>query len=360
MLIHLLAVLGLSASICMALVVTRPIHIAVTGDHRGRGQHKTHEGTIPRVGGIAVFLGAVFGLALASPYLYPSAASTLWILLAAASIIFCIGLLEDLTHAVLPWLRYAACLFGAFIFSTANNLFGITSAGFPPIDALLTIPFASAIFFIFAVAGVTNAFNLIDGQNGLCAGYTVMVLMALGIAAGLNGQATNAVLCEIMIAANLGFLVFNFPIGRIFLGDSGAYLNGAVVAIISVMIVEASSTASPWFAVLVLIYPITETVFTMARRVRSGHRFYSADCYHLHHVLARFAASKGWRIAKYPAIMPLALAAPSLFLAPFVMNSGPALIAGASAYAIAYFLAYTRLRRKGLESTEGQLAPSIK
>ena len=166
------------------------------------------------------------------------------------------------------------------------------------------------LFFVFAVAGVTHAFNLIDGQNGLCAGYSIITLLALGLSAGLTGQATIAVLCEILIAANIGFLAFNFPKGRLFLGDSGAYLNGALIAMLTVVVVEGAIDTSPWFAITILVYPITETLYTIFRRLRSGKPFYVADCHHMHHLFARHLNRHGSRIERMPALLPLGMAAP--------------------------------------------------
>ncbi|MHA7834350.1 MAG: glycosyltransferase family 4 protein [Algiphilus sp.] len=343
MLIHLLCVLGVSAAVCATLVSGRRLHINITGDHLGRGSHKTHEGIVPRVGGIAVLMGTLAGLALATPHLYPSAATSLWVLVSGSFLIFGVGLIEDLTHAVLPGLRYVACLFGALLVSLANGAFGVTSTGIDWIDGLLAITAFSVLFFVFAVAGVTHAFNLIDGQNGLCAGYSVITLVALGLAAGLTGQATIAVLCEILIAANIGFLVFNFPKGRLFLGDAGAYLNGALIAMLTVMVVEEAGHASPWFAVTVLIYPITETFFTIFRRMRSGKPFYVADCHHLHHLVARHLHRRGNRLEKSPSIVSLGLSAPVVLSAPFLAGNTTGLIILSLAYIFSYSAIYHRL-----------------
>lgn len=343
MVAHLFIVIFCSGVLAGGIVFGRRWHLRLTGDRAQDGDHKMHTGVVPRVGGIAVFVSMMLGVALVTPLLYPEASTTYWVLLGSTSLIFGIGLIEDLTRAVVPVIRYSACIVAALIFSLAQEQFGISAVSVPLIDAALGVTPVSMLFFAFAVAGMSHAANLIDGENGLCTGFSLLAFVALGITAGLTGQATIAILCEIAVAANLGFLLFNFPSGRLFLGDGGAYFNGALIAILAVMVVEGSPSVSPWFAVLLLSYPITETLFTMYRRLRTGRPFYQPDSEHLHHLMQRFVSNRGMGLARYSAVLPLALAAPFVLGAPFILGATATLVAYSGIYFALYLGVYTAL-----------------
>ena len=139
------------------------------------------------------------------------------------------------------------------------------------------------LFTIFAVLGVTNAYNIIDGFHGLSSMIGMMTLLALGLVSLEVQDSQIAFLSFSMLAATLGFFIFNFPKGLIFLGDGGAYLIGFWIAVLSVMICSNHQEISPWFALLVNAYPICETIFSIYRRKlqkrkNAGH----PDGIHLH------------------------------------------------------------------------------
>jgi UDP-GlcNAc:undecaprenyl-phosphate/decaprenyl-phosphate GlcNAc-1-phosphate transferase len=136
----------------------------------------------------------------------------------------------------------------------------------PGIDAALQwLPFAIALT-VFAVGGVANSINIIDGYNGLAGGFAIIVLAAMAWVAGQVGDMLVMSAALAMAGAVLGFLVWNWPGGRIFLGDGGAYLLGFLLAELAVLLVVRNPQVSPWFPLLLLIYPIFETLYTMFRR----------------------------------------------------------------------------------------------
>jgi UDP-N-acetylmuramyl pentapeptide phosphotransferase/UDP-N-acetylglucosamine-1-phosphate transferase len=134
---------------------------------------------------------------------------------------------------------------------------------FPILDLLFGIPSFGFIFTVFAITGLTNAYNIIDGLNGLASMVGVITLLALGYISYETGDRSLLYLSGAMIAAILGFFIWNYPKGSIFLGDGGAYLIGFWIASLSVLIVSRHQEISPWFAVLANIYPIVETIFTI-------------------------------------------------------------------------------------------------
>ena len=171
----------------------------------------------------------------------------------------------------------------------------------PFIDVLLEIPtvssgssglkfvgVSSVVVTCFAVAGVSNAFNLIDGYNGLAGVVAVIILLGLAYIADLVGDRVIMVGALTMVGAIVGFLIWNYPNGHIFLGDAGAYLIGFAVAELSVLLVARNPVVSPWFPFLLSFYPIFETLFTIfRRRVVSKKSPGMPDAAHLHQLIYR-------------------------------------------------------------------------
>lgn len=308
----------MATSLCCvaALALVPRWHIGFSGDRPGQTIQAAHARTVPRIGGVGVYLAGLAGLLLLSPQLPTLTLDILWKLWACLSIVFFVGLLEDTTRRISASWRYIAALVAAGLFSWMHDSYGIASVGFDLLDPGFNSSGLRLAFFAFAVASVSHAFNLIDGQNGVCSGVSILVFSALAVTAVRTDQIALAQLATIMAAANLGFFVFNFPLGKIFLGDGGAYFNGAMAAALTVLIVQGAGRASPWLAILILIYPIWETLFSMARRLRARQPFHLADKHHLHHLAA--AALSG----AAPNRQTQWIAAPLLLsVAPFVLSA---------------------------------------
>jgi UDP-GlcNAc:undecaprenyl-phosphate/decaprenyl-phosphate GlcNAc-1-phosphate transferase len=206
-------------------------------------------------------------------------------LLLAATPAFIGGLLEDITKNVGVAQRLLFTMISAAI---GTWLLGavINRLDIPLLDnAMHWLPFA-IVFTVFAVGGVANSINILDGYNGLAAGFSIIVLIALAaVAAQVNDNLVLMVSVS-MIGTMLGFLAWNWPKGKIFMGDGGAYLLGFILAELSVLLVSRNPSVSPWFPLLLLAYPVFETLFSIYRRklVRKstpGH----PDALHLHHLI---------------------------------------------------------------------------
>jgi UDP-GlcNAc:undecaprenyl-phosphate/decaprenyl-phosphate GlcNAc-1-phosphate transferase len=253
-------------------------------DQLSDSMRKLHAMPTPRVGGIAVLLGMLGGAAIDCVFggrMYP------WmILLACVSPAFVWGLIEDVYSrgAVLPRLVLPAVA-GALGFILLDAR--LTQLGLPVVDDLLAIHALAFIFTLFAVTGVTHALNVIDGLNGLAGVNAVLAAVGLAVVAALVGdQFVLSVAC-VLAASVAGFLVINYPSGRIFLGDGGAYLVGLLLAELSVLLVQRNSEVSPWFPLMLLAYPIWETLFSMYRRKLRGYSTAHADGLHLHQLVYR-------------------------------------------------------------------------
>jgi UDP-N-acetylmuramyl pentapeptide phosphotransferase/UDP-N-acetylglucosamine-1-phosphate transferase len=238
-------------------------HSHLTADTQA-GVQKFHRGSVPRIGGVAIAIGLCAALGW-SAWRRLIGAEAMWLLLAALPA-FAAGLAEDVTKRVGVLARLGATMVAAGL---GGWLLGawLPRLGLGPVDAWLAAwPVLSIGLTLVAVAGVANAVNIIDGFNGLAAGTTLLMFAALGYVAWAVGDTLLVQVCLAMAGALLGFLVWNYPRGLIFLGDGGAYLVGFVLAEVAVLLVVRQPQVSPWFGLLVCLYPVTETMFSIYRR----------------------------------------------------------------------------------------------
>src|SRR5437764_847817 len=149
------------------------------------------------------------------------------------------------------------------------------------------VPWLGLALAVFAVTGLPHAFNLIDGYNGLAGTIALVCCFALAYVALQVGDRELAALVLVLAGATAGFLVWNYPRGLIFAGDGGAYLWGVVIAIVSVMLVMRHEQVSPWFPILLLAYPVWETMFSIYRKAARGQSPGVADALHFHQLIYR-------------------------------------------------------------------------
>jgi UDP-N-acetylmuramyl pentapeptide phosphotransferase/UDP-N-acetylglucosamine-1-phosphate transferase len=268
------------------------LHTRFTADHDLKGVQKFHVKAVPRIGGLAIFCGALAGLcfiALGSDHELGLSA----VVIAAAIPVFISGIAEDLTKKVSVRVRMASACLSALLGAYWLNAW-LVDVQFLGLDHLLAIPLFSILFTCFALAGVTNAFNLIDGYNGLASMVAVIIFCALAYVAYRVNDASLGVFCLVAAAGIAGFLFWNYPRGLFFLGDGGAYLLGFWVALCSLLLVVRNPEVSKWFPLLLCIYPVFETIFTMYRRVVLRKRSASQpDAVHLHQIIYRRAVRFG-------------------------------------------------------------------
>jgi UDP-N-acetylmuramyl pentapeptide phosphotransferase/UDP-N-acetylglucosamine-1-phosphate transferase len=261
-------ILAFMASLLITLWIVRSSHLhgRFTGDSDLSGVQKFHTVVVPRVGGVAIILG-VF-LALTARYFQNAEVGTFSLLLLVSSLpTFFSGLTEDVTKKVGVKIRLLATVLSAGLAGYFLNAW-LSSVQILGIDDLmLAYPLAAIAITCFAVGGVANAFNIIDGYNGLSSMVAVIILAGIAYVAFQVGDVPIMIAALAMIGALLGFLVFNYPRGLIFLGDGGAYLIGFWIAELSVLLTARHSEVSKWFPLLLCFYPIFETIFTIYRRV---------------------------------------------------------------------------------------------
>ncbi|MES3009908.1 MAG: glycosyltransferase [Pseudomonadota bacterium] len=264
--------------------------------HHGHGYslakpQRFHAGQVGRIGGVGLMLGLLVAWTVAvcgaDTLNTASSWSQAWPWLLMLLPAWLGGVAEDLTQRLS--VRYRLCL-TAVSAALACSLLNLTVARLDMawLDAGLTVwPWVGVALAFVAVCGLPHAFNIIDGYNGLAGTVALLVCLAL-VHVGIQvGDRELAAMVVCLAGATLGFLVWNYPRGLIFAGDGGAYLWGLVIAVASVMLVQRNPLVSPWFPMLLLIYPVWETMFSIYRKLARGVSPGVADALHFHQLIYR-------------------------------------------------------------------------
>ena len=267
--------------VAQGLVLTAPTHGRFTMDAPGAVQ-KVHVRPTPRVGGIGIYLA----LLVAFPFVNdPDTTRILRTWLVAGAPALLVGLLEDVTKSIGVRTRLIATI-GSGALGCWMTGFALDHVDVPLLDLLLEFgPFA-ILFTAFAVAGVANAINIIDGFNGLASGSTAIALLALAAIGAQAGDLSLTMAALILAAAVSGFWLVNFPWGKLFLGDGGAYFAGFALAWLAVLLPTRNPDVSPWASLLVCGYPVIEVLYSVVRRWREGRSPGEPDRHHLHSMVA--------------------------------------------------------------------------
>lgn len=274
---------------CLLLVLTQKWHGNFSMDSSS-GVQKVHTTPTPRIGGIGIAIGVFAGFAASSNGIAATEKRMILSAILLAGIpAFLFGLLEDLTKKVSVKIRLLATM-ASGVLGWGITGTSLTHVDIPGIDFLLSYTIISVIFTAIAVGGVANSINIIDGLNGLTAGTALIILTAFGIIARQVGDIPLAFTCFIIAGSVAGFFFINWPKGKIFLGDGGAYFLGFTLAWIAVLLPERNHSVSPWTSLLICSYPIIEVGFSILRRaLREGYSPTEPDFFHLHSL-----ANKRW------------------------------------------------------------------
>jgi UDP-N-acetylmuramyl pentapeptide phosphotransferase/UDP-N-acetylglucosamine-1-phosphate transferase len=295
---NLLLALAASFAVCLLNIATERWHGRYSLDTDIAGIQKVHTKRVPRTGGLGLW-GGVLAVACYGVFDAPSAGTggdvgdTMFRLLAAAMPAFLAGIVEDLTKAVAPRTRLVAIL------ASAGLAVWLLGASLPRLDVwgldgLLGILPVSIALTAFAVAGVTNSINIIDGFHGVAGMAVAIILAGMGAIAWQAGDMLIMQLAAAAIGATIGFLLLNYPTGRLFMGDGGAYFLGFWVAEIAVLTVVRNPAVNAWQILAIYAYPVIEVVFSIYRRkIIYGTLAGAPDRLHLHSLFyRRFARLK--------------------------------------------------------------------
>lgn len=287
--------------------------------------HNTHT---PRAGGIGVFAANL--LLFFTPFG--------WKFVLAGIFAFLSGILEDISGNLSPKARLIlqtlSALIGAFLLGAVLQHTEIFSLPYP----------LAVMFALFAVVGMTNAINIIDGFNGLAGGVSLMILLSFLIVAMDVGDSFLIDILLVNIGALIGFLLFNYPKGKIFMGDGGAYFIGFIIAESAILLYERNyQLISSFYILATLIYPVWEVLFSIFRRIVINKTSpFHPDKAHLHTLINRRITKSNHKTSLFIWILD----APFLLLALFFYNSKYVLMGICALFVILYVLFYAKLAKR--------------
>ena len=245
---------------------------------------KIHSGNIPRLGGVGIFLSFMISASIFITTDKITNINRILPLIIAAAIIFLFALLDDLLtlpaiiKLIVQLIAVSIVVFNGFRFHQ------IFSWELPlPISIILTFGW---------ILGVINAYNLIDGMDGLCGSFSITAIITLGILYTLTGN-EESILCYILAASILGFLCFNWPPAKLFMGDAGSQFLGFMISVFPLF---DSSNVFEYNKLLIMIvitsFPVFDTIAAIWRRIRDKRPIMSPDRAHLHHKLLNMGYTK--------------------------------------------------------------------
>jgi UDP-N-acetylmuramyl pentapeptide phosphotransferase/UDP-N-acetylglucosamine-1-phosphate transferase len=311
-------------------------------DHTSDLPQKLHNEPTPRIGGLGIFVACMF--------MTKDLDNGLKIILCLIPA-FLAGFLEDLFAKISPLRRLLIMSISAGMAIYLINAV-VLDFGF------ISVPYGVGVFIsIIAILGLINGTNLIDGFNGLSAGVCFLIFTTYFVISLRVHDEAMMLISLVCMGAILGFLVFNFPYGKIFLGDGGAYSLGFMLAVLAMMIVNRHSDhsipedyISPWFALVCLIYPVWEVIFSFSRRMII-HRLspLHPDSKHVHQLVFRNITNHNNPLTSL-VIFPVVL----LFniLAILFYNSSISLFIIAIVFVISYTIFYYVVSRREMRKGE--------
>lgn len=289
-----------------------------------------HDLATTRAGGVGILAGMLFLL------LTPLG----WKLLLSILLAFLSGIFEDFHRSLNAKTRLL------LQFIAAAGAVVLTGSVVTYLGLNLHLPYwVGVIFSVFSIVGLMNAVNIIDGFNGLASGIVLLIFLSFGTVAAQVGDHEILHISVIVAAAVLAFFLVNFPKGKIFLGDGGAYLLGFISALTGIFLAGNYTEVSPWYILAVLIYPVWEVLFSIVRKRKAGRSPMEPDAYHLHMLIFKHVTHNN----------PLTAAVIVINVAPFILiptlyaNNSGANFLTMLLFIICYTLLYRYLYKK--EST---------
>lgn len=265
----------------LLVVATSRLHGRFSMDHPGAVQ-KFHLNPTPRIGGVGIY----FSLVVAWYILKPSEArQILGAIVVAGLPAFVFGVIEDFTKRVSVRSRLVATMASGALVCILSGA-TLSRLDIPLVDDLLQFTPVAVLFTAFAVGGVANAINIVDGFHGLASGIGILAFIGLGLLALSGGDVSVAAVAFLGATALTGFWLVNYPWGKLFMGDGGAYFTGFVLAWVAVLLPMRNPETSPWASLMVCAYPFIEVIYSMLRRRIERRSMGEPDSEHLHSLLA--------------------------------------------------------------------------
>ena len=283
----------ISFVLCLVVILSSSYGFSRRGSLDALAVQSAHSGFVPRVGGLTIYISILGLVPLLSAGFIPlsvvfdlNANELTWLILSAIPV-FSLGLAEDLGYPISSKVRLMSSVISSLLVILLFRVW-LPRLGIPGVDMLVMfVPFA-ILFTIFATVGVVNAFNLIDGLNGLSSYVTISVAFSLSIIAFDVGNNQISIFLILIIASVSGFMVLNFPFGKIFLGDGGAYALGHLLVWSAILLIDNAREISPFAILLIFFWPVADTGLAIWRRWKLGNPTDRPDRLHFHQLAMRF------------------------------------------------------------------------
>ncbi len=252
-------------------------------------ERKIHIVPTPRIGGVGIYISFIIGLSVfyAFTKMNTITSSSLTIfqfisIIISISMFFAIGIIDDY-HELSARLKFAIQAVTVILLMVAG--FRFKEVYIPIIGVDLKLGFFSWILTFCWLIGISNSINLIDGMDGLAGGVSLIGLLGIGIYSLIISDVNISILAFVLAGSTLGFLVFNFPPAKIFMGDAGSYVLGLTLAFITLVNNEAAGSKTLMLAITVTLIPICDTLAAIIRRTANKVHFFTPDREHMHHKL---------------------------------------------------------------------------
>ncbi len=310
----------------LVIIITHKYQFFIDSSDSKKPQ-RFHEESTPRAGGLGVLAGMLLILTFPLGLKFiPS------IILAFIS-----GIFEDFHHSLSPKFR----LFLQLIAAISAIVF--THSVVTYLGLGISMPYwMGVIFSVFAIVGMMNAINIIDGFNGLASGIILFILASFAYVAYQHNCNDTLSIISITAGATLGFFILNFPKGKIFLGDGGAYLLGFIVAIIGISLASSYADVSPWYILAIFIYPVWEVIFSIFRKKYIGISPFSPDSKHFHMLIHKHITKNN----PLTTLFILSITSPFMIIATLFHNQSITNIFLSCSFIFFYCLLYIYLYKK--------------
>lgn len=243
----------------------------------------SHTGEPLRFGGLAVLIGVCTGALVLSDL--SQGTFTIFLILSSLPVLIA-GVMEDAGLRVSARRRLVAAFISAALAVALLDIW-VTRSDLPGLDAILAFAPVAVAMTIIVAAGFCHALNLVDGMNGLAATNIIATSCGLSVVAWAGGSEQIAMLAGLIVASTLAFLMFNWPFGKLFLGDAGSYTIGHLLVWLAMSLVVLDVSIGVGAVLLTLFWPVMDMLHSIVRRVITGVPVHSPDRLHFHQIIRR-------------------------------------------------------------------------
>lgn len=288
--------LAFAVSLIIAFLMTPPVKRfaeQVGAIDMPDGERRIHDHPIPRMGGLAIFIGFVISLLL-----FVNMTTQVMGLLLGSVVIAVMGAVDDIV-SLKPWMKLAGQVFAALVAIRCGLVFEeISNPNFYAEETYIEIGFLSVPLTILWIVGCTNAVNLIDGLDGLAVGVSAISSITMLVVSLFVSESVVTIVLAALTGACLGFMPYNLNPAKIFMGDVGSQLLGFVLSTASIMgMFKFHAIITFLVPLLALALPLADTIFAFFRRILHGQSPFHADKGHFHHRLLAMGLNQKQAVA---------------------------------------------------------------